>query len=51
MLKIDDRSAVLMVFGGVMTVTFTMEFPSAVSAGNESSNLMSMLIPCLTEWQ
>lgn len=46
-----DGSVVLMVFGGVIMVTFTMEFSSAVSAGNGRSNLLSMLIPCLTEWQ
>lgn len=46
-----DGSVVRMAFGGVITVTFTMEFSSAVSAGNGSNNLLSTLIPCLTEWQ
>ena len=46
-----DGSDVLAVFGSGVVVTFTREFSSAVSAGSGRSNLLSMLIPCLTEWR
>lgn len=46
-----DGNAVLMVLGGGAMVSFTREFSSAVSAGNGRSDLLLMLIPCLTEWR